>query len=344
MVTARKLTANRFNAAKSTGPRTPGGKAAAKFNAVAHGLRSPSPVLPGEEPAEWERFLAAVIDHLVPVGPVEAEVVARIASLQWRLRRAMLCEVAAAAHPPAADPDAPPRFGSIDPADLQNLRRALADTERELARGRRLRTRLAGLSVAADGDRMSGDDALALLDAADLAVPPRPDVWVAPPPTGEAETPDEEDRPGVFIRPPPVNTLIGDPPPGLNDGEFRAAVGLPDEWLDRAGEWDGWTAGAVRRGVGRLAAWAGWTVDRLLAEMGDIDVFALERAAVDMRAKIEPLAAADLGRRAVPPEAALAAVLRYEPHLSRELGRAMDMLERARALRPVGRGRRRRAG
>lgn len=84
MVTARKLTANRFNATKSTGPRTPGGKAAAKFNAVAHGLRSPSPVLPGEKPAEWERFLA-VVDALDPAGPVEGEVVARIASLQWRL-------------------------------------------------------------------------------------------------------------------------------------------------------------------------------------------------------------------------------------------------------------------
>ncbi len=310
---------------------------------MSHGLRSPSPVLPGEEPAEWERFLAAMTAALDPAGRFEGELVARIASLQWRLRRAMLCEVAAAAHPPAADPDAPSRFGPDDPAELSKHRRDLADTEREQARGRRLRTLLAGLSATADGDRLTADDALALLDAADLAVPLRTDEWVPQPPTGEAETPDEEDRPGIFNRPPPVNTLKCDLPPGLDDGAFRAAVGLPDEWLDRAGEWDGWTAGAVRRGVGRLAAWAGWTVDRLLAEMGDIDVFALERAAVEMRAKMEPRAAADLGRRAVPPEAALAAVLRYEPHLSRELGRAMDMLERARAMRPVVRGRCRRA-
>ena len=41
----------------------------------------------------------------------------------------------------------------------------------------------------------------------------------------------------------------------------------------------------------------------------------------------------DLGQRAVPAEAALAAVLRYEPHLSRELACARDQLERARALR-----------
>jgi hypothetical protein len=39
------------------------------------------------------------------------------------------------------------------------------------------------------------------------------------------------------------------------------------------------------------------------------------------------------GRTALPPDAVLDPLLRYEPHLSRELGRALDQLEKARALR-----------
>ena len=181
MVTARKLAANRLNAARSTGPRTRPGKAKSKYNAVSHGLRSLSPVLPGEDPAEWERFLADVVRGLAPAGPLEAELAARIASLQWRLRRVPLCEVAAATHPPAADPDAPPRFGFADRTELPKLRKDLAFTELMLVRWRRLRVLLAGLSAAADGDRMTGGDAPNLLEGAGLAVPPPPGEWVARP-------------------------------------------------------------------------------------------------------------------------------------------------------------------
>jgi hypothetical protein len=39
---------NRRNASKSTGPRTPEGKARSRLNAVKHGCRARLPILPGE--------------------------------------------------------------------------------------------------------------------------------------------------------------------------------------------------------------------------------------------------------------------------------------------------------
>jgi hypothetical protein len=50
--------ARRANARKATGPRSDDGKAWAARNALLHGLCSLAPVLPGEDPAEFEAMLA----------------------------------------------------------------------------------------------------------------------------------------------------------------------------------------------------------------------------------------------------------------------------------------------
>src|SRR5205807_417954 len=50
MATIKQIEANRRNALKSTGPKTPGGKAAVRLNALRHGLRAHAVVLPGENP------------------------------------------------------------------------------------------------------------------------------------------------------------------------------------------------------------------------------------------------------------------------------------------------------
>ena len=53
MATLAQIEANCKNGKLSTGPKTAKGKAAAKMNAVSHGLRSLSPVLPDERPKDW---------------------------------------------------------------------------------------------------------------------------------------------------------------------------------------------------------------------------------------------------------------------------------------------------
>src|SRR4051812_37666457 len=54
MATDRQFAANRVNALKSTGPRTPEGKAASSANALKSGIYAKDAVIPGEDPARLE--------------------------------------------------------------------------------------------------------------------------------------------------------------------------------------------------------------------------------------------------------------------------------------------------
>jgi hypothetical protein len=51
----RQLAANRANAQKSTGPRTPEGKARTRFNSLKHGLTAVDVCLPGESREEYDQ-------------------------------------------------------------------------------------------------------------------------------------------------------------------------------------------------------------------------------------------------------------------------------------------------
>ena len=84
---------NRRNAKKSTGPRTPEGKAASSRNGLTHGLSGDKHfILEGEDPEAFLRLLQDLHDHLRPVGDSEELVVQRIAAAQWRLDRAFALE------------------------------------------------------------------------------------------------------------------------------------------------------------------------------------------------------------------------------------------------------------
>ncbi len=90
MTTEAQIEANRANAQKSTGPRTPEGKATVAQNAVKHGLLARTAVLHGEDWEEYTCFNEELLDELYPDGVMEQELADRIVSLSWRLRRAML--------------------------------------------------------------------------------------------------------------------------------------------------------------------------------------------------------------------------------------------------------------
>jgi hypothetical protein len=87
MTSEKKAEANRRNALKSTGPKTPEGKDAVRLNALRHGLRSEEILLPGED----EEVLRELDEHLrielQPVGELESLFVDRIITAYWRLRR-----------------------------------------------------------------------------------------------------------------------------------------------------------------------------------------------------------------------------------------------------------------
>ncbi|MGE5295463.1 MAG: hypothetical protein ACM3VT_11600 [Solirubrobacterales bacterium] len=88
MASVAQIQANRSNAQKSTGPRTPQGKAAASQNAVKHGLLAEQVVIHGEDPAEFDLYREGMLAELAPEGTVEAMLAERAVSLAWRLRRA----------------------------------------------------------------------------------------------------------------------------------------------------------------------------------------------------------------------------------------------------------------
>jgi len=88
MATAAKVSANRRNAEKSTGPRTAEGKAAAAQNAVKHGLWARQAVLKDEDPQEFELHRTRMLRKLAPDGPDQEAMAERIVALWWRLKRA----------------------------------------------------------------------------------------------------------------------------------------------------------------------------------------------------------------------------------------------------------------
>jgi hypothetical protein len=59
MTSEKQARANRRNALKSTGPKTPEGKAAVHHNALRHGLLSRDVLLPGEDEAALRSWASA---------------------------------------------------------------------------------------------------------------------------------------------------------------------------------------------------------------------------------------------------------------------------------------------
>ncbi len=72
MSTQKQIEANRRNAQKSTGPRTPEGRAAVHLNGVTHGLTAETLVLPGEDQSDFAVLLADLEAEHCPRHPHRA--------------------------------------------------------------------------------------------------------------------------------------------------------------------------------------------------------------------------------------------------------------------------------
>src|SRR5271168_4232695 len=92
MTSLRQIEANRRNANRSTGPNTEEGKLRSRRNAVRQGLCAETVVEIVEDIDDYRGFEAAVIADYDARTAVERELVLRLASLLWRLRRTTAIE------------------------------------------------------------------------------------------------------------------------------------------------------------------------------------------------------------------------------------------------------------
>ena len=88
MSTQPQIHANRLNAQKSTGPKTPQGKAVVAQNALKHGLSARHDVIITESQEDFDLHRDSLLEELAPQGPMESILADRIVSLSWRLKRA----------------------------------------------------------------------------------------------------------------------------------------------------------------------------------------------------------------------------------------------------------------
>jgi hypothetical protein len=92
MTSFRQIEANRRNARLSTGPTTEEGKRKSRRNAVRHALTAETVIDALEDAADYAAFEMAVTSDYDARTAVERELVLRLASLLWRLRRATAIE------------------------------------------------------------------------------------------------------------------------------------------------------------------------------------------------------------------------------------------------------------
>jgi len=92
MATEKQIIANQQNAKHSTGPRTESGRRRSRRNAVRHGLTAETVIDILEDAADYRAFERAIKSDYSPQTAIEGQLVSRLASLLWRLRRAVIIE------------------------------------------------------------------------------------------------------------------------------------------------------------------------------------------------------------------------------------------------------------
>jgi hypothetical protein len=129
-VSPAQLAANRSNAARSTGPRSPEGKARSAQNAIKHGLLSRHAVIQSgplaEDQVEFDNHCASVRDAFTPMSSMEDLLCEQLAIAYWKLARLLRIEslTLASLDLDAADPSLAldPFLSSSDPfAPLPDL-------------------------------------------------------------------------------------------------------------------------------------------------------------------------------------------------------------------------------
>jgi hypothetical protein len=87
MASEKQVQANRANAKRSTGPKSGNGKSISRMNACRHGLTAETIVIGDEDPKAFEALRAQLLEEYNPRPGIESELVERLASVMWRMRR-----------------------------------------------------------------------------------------------------------------------------------------------------------------------------------------------------------------------------------------------------------------
>jgi hypothetical protein len=87
MPSPKQIAASRANALKSTGPRTPSGKAASRFNALKHGIDAQQQIMFRESAADLAELTVEYHQQHNPANSAERFLVDTLINNEWRLRR-----------------------------------------------------------------------------------------------------------------------------------------------------------------------------------------------------------------------------------------------------------------
>jgi len=87
IVSEKQQAANRQNAQHSTGPKSPEGRAAIRFNALTFGLRTRATILPDENPADYSQLWDELEADWQPQNRTERSYLETMVTSQWLLRR-----------------------------------------------------------------------------------------------------------------------------------------------------------------------------------------------------------------------------------------------------------------
>jgi hypothetical protein len=88
IISAKQQQANRQNAHHSTGPKTPEGKDALRFNALTWGLRARNLLIGTDDPTDYRQLWDALDAEWQPQTHSERHYLDQMASAQWLLTRA----------------------------------------------------------------------------------------------------------------------------------------------------------------------------------------------------------------------------------------------------------------
>jgi hypothetical protein len=83
MATQKQIEANCLNSKSSTGPRSTAGLEKVSRNAIKHGLCGRFRVIPGENQEQFDNLYEEFVADQKPVGPVELELVRKLAEYTW---------------------------------------------------------------------------------------------------------------------------------------------------------------------------------------------------------------------------------------------------------------------